>query len=158
MNQLSIMLPRACSGFLPAWRRLWSTLRTPSGTRYDLTDADPRNRLLMPKTKIVNPSRLFRSILCPVDFSEHSATALRYAAAIAKRSDARLHALYVNDPMLVAAAAVALNDRELVSVALEELRTFVASAVPDPATRDAESAALSRPAIPQSSSLRRRSG
>jgi nucleotide-binding universal stress UspA family protein len=84
----------------------------------------------MPKTKVFNPSRLFRSILCPIDFSEHSARALRYAAAIAKRSDARLHAIYVNDPMLVAAAAVALNDRELVSFALAELRTFVASAVP----------------------------
>ena len=84
----------------------------------------------MPQTKVFKPSRLFRSILCPIDFSEHSARALRYSAAIAKRSDGRLHALYVNDPMLVAAAAVALNDRELVSVALGELRTFVASAVP----------------------------
>jgi nucleotide-binding universal stress UspA family protein len=87
----------------------------------------------MPTTKLLKPSRLFRSILCPIDFSGHSATSLRYAAAIAKRSEARLHALYVNDPMLVAAAAVALNDRELVSVALAELRTFVAAAVPDPA-------------------------
>ena len=84
----------------------------------------------MPKTKVFNPSQLFRSILCPIDFSEHSAAALRYAVAVAKRSEAPLHALYVNDPMLVAAAAVALNDRELVSVALGELRTFVASAVP----------------------------
>ena len=83
----------------------------------------------MPRTKTVRPSHLFHSILCPVDFSGHSATALRYAATVAGRSEARLHALYVNDPLLVAAAAVALNDRELVSVALAELRTFVASAV-----------------------------
>jgi nucleotide-binding universal stress UspA family protein len=96
----------------------------------------------MPKTKTSNPSRLFRAILCPVDFSGHSATALRYAAAIAKRSGARLHALYVNDPMLVAAAAVALNDRELVSVAQEELRTFVAAAVADLATGEAVSCSV----------------
>jgi nucleotide-binding universal stress UspA family protein len=36
----------------------------------------------------------------------------------------------VNDPLLVAAAAMALKDRDLVTVALGELRTFVASAVP----------------------------
>ena len=67
----------------------------------------------MPKEKVFSSPRLFRSILCPIDFSEHSATALRYAAAIAKRSEARLHALYVNDPLLVAAAAIALNDRDI---------------------------------------------
>jgi nucleotide-binding universal stress UspA family protein len=88
----------------------------------------------MPQTKVVSPPRLFRSILCPIDFSDHSATALRYAAAIAKRTAARLHALYVNDPLLVAAAAVALNDRDNVTAALRELRTFVASAVPARAT------------------------
>jgi len=83
----------------------------------------------MPKST-PNSSRAFRSILCPIDFSVPSATSLRYAAIIAKRLDARLHAIYVNDPMLVAAAAVALNDRELVNVALAELRAFVAAAVP----------------------------
>ncbi len=84
----------------------------------------------MPKTRVFSSPRLFRSILCPIDFSEHSATALRYAAAIAKRSDARLHALYVNDPLLVSAAAIALNDRDIATVSLRELRTFVSSAVP----------------------------
>ena len=84
----------------------------------------------MPKKTVFSSPRLFRSILCPIDFSEHSATALRYAAAIAKRSEAQLHALYVNDPLLATAAAIASNDRDIAAVALRELRTFVASAVP----------------------------
>lgn len=84
----------------------------------------------MSKTRPVNRSSLFRSILCPIDFSEPSSAALRYAAAIAKRSAGTLHALYVNDPLLVAAAAVALGDRTFASGALSELSSFVAKAVP----------------------------
>ena len=84
----------------------------------------------MPRASTVNRSRLFRSILCPVDFSEPSALALRYAAAIAKRSTGQFHVLSVNDPLLVAAVAVALGDRTYASVALGELPTFVAKAIP----------------------------
>ncbi len=84
----------------------------------------------MPTAQTVNRSRLFRSILCPIDFSEPSALALRYAAVLAKRSGGRLHILSVNDPLLVAAAAVALGDRTFASVALGELPAFVAKAVP----------------------------
>jgi len=69
----------------------------------------------------------FRSILCPVDFSEHSRVALRYAAAIAKRSRGHLSVLYVNDPLLVAAAAIALHDRTLAERSGEELDRFVES-------------------------------
>ena len=53
----------------------------------------------------------FRSILCPIDFSDQSRLALRYAAAVARRSHGRLSILYVNDPLLIAAAGIALNDR-----------------------------------------------
>ncbi|MDO8793065.1 MAG: universal stress protein [Vicinamibacterales bacterium] len=84
----------------------------------------------MPKTRSFNPPGLFRSILCPVDFSDHSAVALRYAAILAKRSAGRLHVLHVNDPMLAAAAAVAFADRDYAKVALAELRPFVAKALP----------------------------
>jgi len=84
----------------------------------------------MPTTRPFNPAGLFRSILCPVDFSEHSAAALRYAAAVAMRSDGRLQVLHVNDPMLAAAAAVAFADRDYAKVALEELRAFVAKTLP----------------------------
>ena len=44
------------------------------------------------------------SILCPIDFSEASAGALRYAAAIADHFAARLIVLSVEDPLLTDAA------------------------------------------------------
>ena len=44
--------------------------------------------------------RVFRSILCPVDFSPNSRAALRYAAMLARLSDAHLTVLYVDDPLL----------------------------------------------------------
>jgi nucleotide-binding universal stress UspA family protein len=67
----------------------------------------------------------FRSILCAIDFSEQSRLALRYAASIAGRCRGTLRAVYVNDPLLTGAAAVALNDRELVARSAAELRAFV---------------------------------
>src|SRR5215204_4800159 len=44
------------------------------------------------------------SILCPIDFSEGSAGALRYAAAIASHFATRLILLSVEDPLLTEAA------------------------------------------------------
>ena len=44
------------------------------------------------------------SILCPIDFSEGSAGALRYAAAIASYFATRLIVLSVEDPLLTEAA------------------------------------------------------
>ena len=44
------------------------------------------------------------SILCPIDFSEGSAGALRYAAAIASHFATRLIVLSVEDPLLTEAA------------------------------------------------------
>jgi universal stress protein A len=67
----------------------------------------------------------FRSVLCPIDFSEHSQQALRYAEAIAERGDATLRVLYVNDPLLIAAAAAALRDRQLAKRSAHELQEFV---------------------------------
>ena len=72
----------------------------------------------------------FRSILCPVDFSDQSRVALRYAAAVAQRAGGRLSILYVNDPLLIAAAGIALHDRSLATRTLAELRRFVAATVP----------------------------
>jgi universal stress protein A len=74
--------------------------------------------------------RIFRSILCPVDFSEHSAVALRYAATLAKRSAGRLYVVYVNDPTLVSVAAIAFGDRGLAASTRKELRLFVGKALP----------------------------
>lgn len=67
----------------------------------------------------------FRSVLCPIDFSENSRLALRYAAAIAARGRTILTVAYVNDPLLVAAAAAALHDRQLATRSATELRAFV---------------------------------
>jgi nucleotide-binding universal stress UspA family protein len=71
----------------------------------------------------------FRSILCAIDFSEQSRLALRYAAAIAARRRGTLRVVYVNDPLLTQAAAVALNDRELVARSAVALRAFVEATV-----------------------------
>ena len=43
------------------------------------------------------------SILCPIDYSDASAGALRYAAAIAEHFLTRLIVLSVEDPLLTAA-------------------------------------------------------
>jgi universal stress protein A len=52
----------------------------------------------------LNPTG-FTSILCPVDFSLQSYAALQTAAHIAHRNGGRLTALYVEDPLIGAAAA-----------------------------------------------------
>ena len=67
----------------------------------------------------------FQSILCGIDFSRHSAMALRYAAALARVSHAHLVAVFAVDPFLSAAAAAAYDSRALASTALLELRRFV---------------------------------
>lgn len=76
----------------------------------------------------------YASILCPVDFSEHSGVALRYAAALAKRAQGSLHVLFVNDPLLVAAAAAAYNKQTLGETSATELRRFVRAALRGRAT------------------------
>jgi nucleotide-binding universal stress UspA family protein len=78
---------------------------------------------------------LFRSILCPVDFSPHSRAALRHAVAVAGRSGGQVTALFVSDPLLIAAAAAASYDREALEKASEsELRGFV-SRIAGPAAK-----------------------
>jgi nucleotide-binding universal stress UspA family protein len=69
--------------------------------------------------------RPFSSVLCPVDFSRHSRAALEYGAAVALRAGGMLTALFVNDPLLVAAAAAAYDTRALASRSEAELRRFV---------------------------------
>jgi nucleotide-binding universal stress UspA family protein len=66
----------------------------------------------------------FRSVLCPVDFSERARLALRYAAAIAEQAGGALHVTYAADPLLVRAAGAALGDRTLTARSLVELRQF----------------------------------
>jgi universal stress protein A len=69
-----------------------------------------------------------RTVLCPVDFSEPSRRALRYAHVFAARVNAELVVIYVNDPLLSTAAAAAGYDEARLSRRTDsELRRFVHS-------------------------------
>ena len=69
--------------------------------------------------------QIFQTILCPVDFSDHARVALAYAALLASRSKGRLVVTFVEDPMLVAGAAVAYDEKALVDKARKELQWVV---------------------------------
>lgn len=122
-----------------AMHRLYKAV-TRAGQRRDEIEMQSIDRLLSPLVPArTHPTRAaamrlvthtgFRRILCPVDFSEQSRLALRYADAIARRSRGRLSILYVNDPLLTAAAGIAPHDRTLAKRNLAELRRFVESTV-----------------------------
>jgi nucleotide-binding universal stress UspA family protein len=64
------------------------------------------------------------SVLCPVDFSEPSRSALAYAAAIADHFGARLTVLSVDDPLLAEVAASTGQIPSLGDVTLHELQRF----------------------------------
>jgi nucleotide-binding universal stress UspA family protein len=72
---------------------------------------------------------VFRSILCPVDFSSNSRAALRYGAMLARLADAQLIVLYVEDPLLAAAMATQPAARAVVASGEAELHRFVLGAV-----------------------------
>ena len=75
------------------------------------------------------PEQLLKRLLCPIDFSSHSQTALRYAIELSGRTGATLFVLHVSDPLLdAAAAAAAYNTRELQRRALVEMRRFATRA------------------------------
>ncbi len=67
-------------------------------------------------------------ILCPVDFSEPSKRALRYALAIARWYDSELTVVHVEDALLHAAALEAGGYPELGERQYEELYQFVEDA------------------------------
>lgn len=69
----------------------------------------------------------FSSVLCPVDFSDHARVALEFAVALQKRAGGSLRLLFVNDPLLVAAAAAAYNTAALGAATEVELKRFAAS-------------------------------
>jgi nucleotide-binding universal stress UspA family protein len=64
------------------------------------------------------------SVLCPVDFSNASRIALRYATAVAEHFSARLVLVTVNDPLMTEAAALTLGPGWLPEDADHELRRF----------------------------------
>ena len=81
----------------------------------------------MPSSKSSRQWTGFRSVLCPIDFSEQSRLALRYAEAVAFRAGATLTVLYANDPLLITAAGIVLRDRQLAKRSANELQGFIAA-------------------------------
>jgi nucleotide-binding universal stress UspA family protein len=67
-----------------------------------------------------------RSVLCPVDFSDASRGALRYAAAVAKQLDVELTVLTVTDPLLTEAAELSGALEGLPDAINKELHRFCA--------------------------------
>jgi nucleotide-binding universal stress UspA family protein len=76
--------------------------------------------------------RVFRSVLCPVDFSQNSRAALRYAAMLARLSDAHLLVLFVNDPLLATVAATRPDAEAILASMENDFRRFVSAAVSKP--------------------------
>jgi nucleotide-binding universal stress UspA family protein len=64
------------------------------------------------------------SVLCPIDFSEPSRVALRYAGALAEHLHARLVLSTVNDPLTSEAAAMQFGPGWLAEESERELRSF----------------------------------
>jgi len=74
---------------------------------------------------MAHAQRLFQIVLCPVDFSDHSRQALAYAALLSSRTKGRLIVMFVEDPMLAAALAVAYDEKTLLDKGRKELRRLV---------------------------------
>jgi universal stress protein A len=68
------------------------------------------------------------SILCPVDFSDHSRDALGLGVRLAIATGARLTALYVEDPLLAAAAKRWYDEQAIERQTESELRQFLTAA------------------------------
>lgn len=84
---------------------------------------------------------VFTCVICAVDFSDHSARALRYAAALSMAEHAQLHVISVIDPLLADAAAAAYDLESLSAETASDLRLFITTTlghrpdVRDPAIR-----------------------
>src|SRR4029078_9447669 len=63
-------------------------------------------------------------VLCPLDFSDSSRGALRYANAIAGQVGAGLTLLVVNDPLLAEASYFAAGRSRLVDETVREMERF----------------------------------
>jgi nucleotide-binding universal stress UspA family protein len=78
-----------------------------------------------------------RSILCPVDFSDQSRSALRWAGALGRRHRSHLTVLSAIDPLLAEAARMRLGMDLARSDIDPALREFVEGTWPDEASRPA---------------------
>ena len=70
---------------------------------------------------------LRRSVFCPVDFSDASRGALRYAAAIAEHFYATLTVATVDDPLLSDASTITYGEGTLETRTRQELQRFVSA-------------------------------
>ena len=68
---------------------------------------------------------MFKSILCPVDFSAHSELALSYALDLATTQSAHLTILTVVDPLLAAASQAAGKGDALTSQTQDEIQDLL---------------------------------
>jgi nucleotide-binding universal stress UspA family protein len=84
---------------------------------------------------------MFRSILCPVDFSDYSAAAVRAAAALGAMQKGRVTVLHLVEPLLARAAAAGYDTDYVLDRTREDLLEFLDRVLP----RDWPEAA--RPAI-----------
>jgi universal stress protein A len=66
-----------------------------------------------------------KSILCGVDFSRESRVALQYAVVLARLNDAALTTMYVDDPILLAAAAAGYDSTLLQQSGTTALRQLL---------------------------------
>jgi universal stress protein A len=69
------------------------------------------------------------SVLCPIDFSDGSRGALRYANALSAHFSAQLTLLVANDPLLTEAAHLAAGGSHLVSDSVKEMQRFYRQSV-----------------------------
>lgn len=72
---------------------------------------------------------MFSSVLCPVDFSDHSIRALRHAAALAALARGRVTAVHVAHPLLVAASEAGVNVSSVTDETGRELREAVTGVI-----------------------------
>ena len=75
-------------------------------------------------------------VLCPIDFSDSSRGALRYANAIAAHVGARLRVLVVNDPLLLEASMLTTGASELTDETVREMQRFVKQTLGTHAAQD----------------------
>jgi universal stress protein A len=119
------------------WRRDQLQMRAAGAVLTALTGKPVRpTRSRAVKRATVRRRPGFRSILCAIDFSEASKTALRYADEMSRKKGASLTVLHAEDPLLVSAAAAALNDRNMTARTADALRDFVSTTIrPDSSRR-----------------------
>jgi nucleotide-binding universal stress UspA family protein len=96
---------------------------------------------------------VLKAILCPVDFSEHSERALRYALGLAAMAGARITVLSVTDPLLDAAARAA-GSRETSAAQVERALGALFDRIAGESTRPPAAAVVARVGQPAEEILR----